>query len=62
MKLFFTVLSIFGFGLIGYTVGYLSGAVTGVALYWRKSQREHKRQQILEYLDRTTVWETEEAD
>lgn len=62
MKLLFTILSVLGFGLIGYTVGYLSGAVTGIAIYWRKSQREHHNQQILDYLDRTTVWETEESE
>lgn len=62
MKLISSIISVLALGLIGYTVGYLSGAVTGVAVYWKKAEREHKRQQILEHLDRSTTWDLSESE
>lgn len=62
MKLISTIISVLALGMIGYTVGYLSGAVTGTAIYWRKAQREHRAESMLRELDRKTTWDLSESE
>lgn len=62
MKLISSIISVLALGMIGYTVGYLSGAVTGTAIYWRKAQKEHRAEQLLRDMDRNTAWELEDTE
>lgn len=62
MKLIASILSLILFGFIGYWVGYFSGAVIGVAVYWRKAQKEHRAEQLLRDLDRSTEWDLSDSE
>lgn len=62
MKLLASIFSVLVLGLIGYTVGYLSGAVTGIAIYYKRAQDEDRKNQVLEELDLFTPWDLSDTE
>lgn len=47
---FATILTLLGFAVIGYVVGYLSGAIFGGLVWFKKFERQQEREEILRRL------------
>lgn len=47
---FATILTFLGFAVIGYVVGYLSGAIVGGLVWFQKFERQQEKDEILQRL------------